>query len=112
MPQAGNTFQVLTANRLTEGEVVYRDDRGHWTTRFSDAAVFEDAGVAEKVLAEANSKDIPAQRIIDPYLFAVVPGDAGLWIPTSERERIRALGPTVRLDLGKQAAGDVASISA
>ena len=47
--------------------------------------------------------DVVACRIVGPYLIDVVAGPDGKLRGVSERERIRALGPTVRLDLGKQA---------
>ena len=40
--------------------------------------------------------------ILDPYLFEVAECDSG-FKPVSVRENIRANGPTVRTDLGKQA---------
>jgi hypothetical protein len=112
MPKSGASGQVLTANRLTVGDVVYRDAAGGWTEHFSKAAIFTDADAAKASLEAAVSQDEPARLILDPYLFDVAPDETGAHIPTSERERIRALGPTVRLDLGKQADGDGAAIPA
>ncbi|MEL0150564.1 MAG: DUF2849 domain-containing protein [Parvibaculales bacterium] len=41
-------------------------------------------------------------HVLEPYLFEVL--EAGrVYKPASVRETIRAAGPTVRLDLGKQA---------
>ena len=57
---------------------------------------------AAALLAEAEP-DVAACRIVTPYLIDVVEGPDGSLRATSERERIRALGPSVRLDLGKQA---------
>ena len=44
------------------------------------------------------------QEVVDPYLIEVVVGDARVR-PVETRERIRATGPTVRKDLGRQAEG-------
>lgn len=43
--------------------------------------------------------------VVTPYLIAVEHGPAGLRA-SHIKERIRALGPTVRPDLGRQAARD------
>ena len=42
-------------------------------------------------------------HILEPYLFEVMEEAANNYNPASVREIIRAKGPTVRLDLGKQA---------
>lgn len=94
-------LQVLTANRLRDGEVVYADAAGGWTTCFAGARVITDPSEADAALARAGA-DVAARLILDPYLFDV---SAGTGTPASVRERIRAAGPTVRTDLGKQAAG-------
>ena len=43
-----------------------------------------------------------ARIVVDPYEIEVDTG-TGSPVPVRFREKIRALGPTVRLDLGKQA---------
>ncbi|MCP5432152.1 MAG: DUF2849 domain-containing protein [Alphaproteobacteria bacterium] len=93
--------QALTANRLGDGEVVYRTPAGAWSARFAEAAVFGTKADAEKALADAEA-DVAARRVVAVYLFDVVPGPNGP-SPRETREVIRAKGPTVRLDLGKQA---------
>jgi hypothetical protein len=92
---------ALTAWRLGDGEVLYRMAPGAWSERFADAAVFSTRDAADTALAQA-AEDVREQRIVAPYLFAV---EAAGGVPASVRERIRARGPTTRLDLGKQAAG-------
>ena len=47
--------------------------------------------------------DFKANVIVDPYLVEVTIGTNGEPIPVHYRERMRTLGPTTRLDLGKQA---------
>jgi hypothetical protein len=46
-------MRALTANRLTDGEVVFWTSSG-WSERFIDAALFDDNAAAE--LAEAHAK--------------------------------------------------------
>lgn len=95
------SLQVLTANRLLDGEVVFWSGE-RWVEQFASAQRFDAAGPADAVLAEAKTQPTV---LIDPYLIAVTDDGAA---PVSFRERIRALGPTDHLDLGKQAVGGVA----
>ena len=98
MPQT--PAQILTANRLREGEVVYWRG-GQWVARLPEADIFADAAAAAGALASAQ-KDVEARLVVNPYLFAVKT-EGGAVRPVEEREVIRAAGPTVRTDLGKQA---------
>ena len=59
------------------------------------------AADAEALLTRATPF-VDANEIIEPYLFAVELED-GRIRAVSVRETIRQAGPTVRLDLGKQA---------
>jgi hypothetical protein len=93
--------QVLTANRLNDGEVVYLAADGAWVERIAGAQVLStkaegEAALAIGVEAERN------QLVVHAYLFDVTPADTSK--PVKMREIIRAAGPTVRRDLGKQAA--------
>lgn len=93
-------MRAVTANRLSDGEVVFWN-KGEWVERFADAELFNEPEQAEA--AEAHGKNQPTV-VIDAYLIDLVESD-GLWAPLSYRERIRALGPTNRLDHGKQTEG-------
>ena len=62
----GARFQAVTANRLTDGEVVYFTDAGHWSLSFSEAAIADGAEAAEAVLARAMPADFEA-HVLDPY---------------------------------------------
>jgi len=91
--------QLLTANSLRDGEVVYWRD-GAWVTALSDAEILEDDTNAEAALAAAGAF-VKGRIVVNPYLFeARIAG--GKISPIKEREIIRAAGPTVRTDLGKQ----------
>ena len=93
--------QVLTANRLIDGEVVYLAAGGAWVENLDAAAILAtpadgEAALARGAIAERN------QEVVHAYLFNVV--DAAVPLrPVTKREIIRAAGPTVRTDLGKQA---------
>ena len=91
--------QVLTANRLVVGEVVYWNGARGWVPRFEDAEVLADSE-AEATLARADEW-VQKREVVAPYLFDVRL-EHGLAVPVKVREVIRAAGPTVRLDLGKQ----------
>lgn len=91
---------MLTANRLREGEVVYWRG-GEWIASLPEADLFEDAAAAAGAL-EAASEHVKARLVVNPYLFAVKTDGAAVR-PVEEREIIRAAGPTIRTDLGKQA---------
>ena len=85
--------RVLTANRLGDGAVVYRDAAGNWVGRLADAAVAGDEA-AERALLAAGEADLAQGLIVGPYLKPVARGTAAP-APVSQRERIRAAGPTV-----------------
>lgn len=91
--------QILTANRLRDGEVVYWA-AGRWVTAFDQAEVFHDDPAAETAL-KAAAASVQDRTVVNPYLFDVRL-EHGVLRPVKEREIIRAAGPSVRLDLGKQ----------
>lgn len=88
--------QIITANRLSDGLVVFRTREGTWSELFTDAARLDEAA-AETALAAAT---IEATRVVGAY---AVPLSDDTGLPGRVRERIRLLGPSVRTDLGKQA---------
>jgi len=92
--------QIVTANRLTDGIVVFQDAAGGWSEDYARAAVCDDSTAA---LVRA-SQDVAACLILDPYAIEVELRN-GHYAPKALREAIRATGPTVRRDLGKQAEG-------
>jgi hypothetical protein len=95
---------MLTANRLRDGDVLYRKG-SFWVLMLADAEVYPDQASADAALAAATAETV-RNEIIAPYLFEVreVNGPEGVKIvPVKEREIIRAAGPTVHLHTGKQA---------
>lgn len=101
--------QAVTANRLSDGEVVYLAPDGRWSERLDDCRTA--AGTADsEAMMEAGVRAEQARVVIGAYLFEVecAPppegGAGGVTLrPAQLREVIRARGPTVRRDLGKQA---------
>ena len=98
----GARFQAVTANRLLDGEVVYLTIDNSWTEAFGEAEIADGPEAAEALLARAVPDGFEKQ-VLEPYLFEAVEDEAVGFRPVSVREIIRAKGPTVRLDLGKQA---------
>src|SRR5882724_7118302 len=94
--------QMLTANRLRDGEVVWWR-AGSWVTAFADGEVFEDPKTADAALVAAEAF-VRGNEVVTPYLFDVRVAN-GAVRPVKEREIIRATGPSVRTDTGKQAGG-------
>jgi hypothetical protein len=94
------TLQMLTANRLETGDVLYRKGSG-WVPLLADAEVFADAATADAALAAAQG-ELARNEFVAPYLFEVRERDGAI-VPVKEREIIRAAGPTVHPHTGKQA---------
>jgi uncharacterized protein DUF2849 len=93
--------QVLTANRLSIGEVVYWNAAKGWVQRLHDAEVLAD-DKAEDVLKSAGGRSVQDRQVVGVYLFEVRVKDGSI-VPVKTREAIRAAGPSARRDLGKQA---------
>jgi len=94
---------VITANRLADGVVVFRTVDESWTEDFNRAAVLSDPQAAAEALTRAK-EDEAKNIIVDSYLVAVEERNGHL-APKALREAIKAAGPTIRRDLGKQAHG-------
>ncbi|MGE0714543.1 MAG: DUF2849 domain-containing protein [Alphaproteobacteria bacterium] len=83
--------QIVTANRLGDGAVVFRTADGGWSTEVAAAfAADEQAGDVLK----AAEVDARRQIVVGPYLIEVDAGPAGP-VPILHRERIRAYGPSI-----------------
>jgi len=93
--------QIVTANRLRDGEVVYMTPSGDWSEDLKDSVVAQSAEEADGLLDKAVT---PNQELIvvGPYLAEVEQAD-GVVVALSQREIIRATGPTVHRHFGKQA---------
>jgi Protein of unknown function (DUF2849) len=94
--------KLLTGNDLASGAVTWWTGSG-WSIHVEDAADVGDAGDA--ILAAEEG----ARRVNAPYLIAAEPTADGPR-PAHIKDRVRALGPTVRPDLtlkpADPAAGD------
>ena len=82
-------MKVLTANRLTDGAVVYFAEQGGWTQALQAAARLT-PDEAEAALARTNAEP---GVFVGPYLMEA--DEAGAAGRERLRETIRAGGPTV-----------------
>ena len=102
--------QIVIASRLSDGRVVFlaanatNATKVAWKALLPEATIAGDDHEATRMLTLAEADAAATQDIVDPYLIDVVQ-KGGEWRPTKYREVIRCLGPTMRLDLGKQAEG-------
>ena len=106
MAKTNETLKVFTANRLREGDVVYLTGTGDWSTRLDEAAVITAPDETER--AEAFAERAVTERIIvGPYLMKVARDTEreGALRPLSQREFIRAQGPSLRSLTGAPANG-------
>ncbi|HEY5712328.1 MAG TPA: DUF2849 domain-containing protein [Allosphingosinicella sp.] len=99
---------ILSANALLDGAVVYHDGSG-WTPHLEAARVArgDEVSALEALLAASEAQG----DVVDALLLPVTPDARGRIVPNHYRERIRALGPTVRRDLGPQARGEHRHVS-
>jgi len=92
--------KVLTANRLLPGEVVYWNSARGWVPSLAEAQALPDDKADDALAAAAEW--VSKREVVEPYLFDVRVENSAI-VPVIMREIIRAAGPTVRRDLGKQA---------
>lgn len=92
---------ILLANDLLDGDVVFRTATG-WSRDPAEALIAQDAATATALEAEGRAAFV-RQEVVDAYLVDVEISDAGIPVPRHFRERFKIMGPSIRLDLGKQA---------
>ena len=93
---------MLTANRLRDGDVLYRKGDG-WVLILADGEVYRRPGRRRCRAGGGQCRTDRATKFVAPYLFEVR-DENGRIMPVKEREIIRAAGPTVHPHTGKQAA--------
>jgi hypothetical protein len=94
-------MKVAAANRLTDGEAVWLSRDGVWAETIQAAEVAADKQ-AEVELERIANAAVAANQVVDLELIDVELVDGSI-VPLRLRERIKAAGPTIRPDLGKQA---------
>ena len=84
-------MNILTANDLATGDVIWWTGEG-WSIHVNDAV---DVGDKGEEIAQA---EVAARRANEAYVIEATVDADGVR-PAHIKDRIRALGPTVRLDL-------------
>jgi len=93
------TVQVVTANRLRDGVIVWLTPDLQWSEDYAESKVLRDEAEAKAAL-DAAGLDVKAQRVVGPYLAEFNETPEGLQA-ASARERIRASRlPTITPDQG------------
>lgn len=87
--------QVITANRLDDGRVVFVDADNRWVADLQSARLLGDD-------AEAALAQVDASVVVEAYLIEVERAVSGVQ-PVLIRERIRASGPSVETGSALQA---------
>lgn len=93
--------QILIASDLVNGDVVFLGPTG-WERDHRLARVAHDATEAA-ALETFGKSEIERNQVVDVYLADIEVGDNGAPTLLHYREKMRAVGPSVRRDLGKQA---------
>ena len=83
--------KVATANRLREGDIVYLTEGGQWSANLQDAWLV--SGDDTELMARVSKAD-ELRDVVAAYLIEVERVGDDL-CALSQRERIRAAGPTV-----------------
>lgn len=84
-------LEIVSANRLGDGRVVYLTREGGWSESIIDGRSAGSAEESSALLAEAESA-VNAGNVVAPYLISMA-DDGGAFAPLSFRERIRLFGP-------------------
>jgi len=82
-------MRILTANRLSDGAVVYYQGKKNWPQWIDSALAFASVEGAERCLESVTELDLVGVYIIP------VEQVAGRLCPLSMREQLRAQGPSV-----------------
>ena len=102
--------QLVTANRLRDGIAVFLTRGGEWSEVIDDAVLAQEPQAAAAL--EARAREDEKKTIVTGSYLVDAERLEGRVRASHIRERMRALGPTVRLDLGKQAEGTGAGFAA
>lgn len=90
-------ISVLTANRLSDGIVVFLNGRGAWSESVGTAAVARSPQEASALEAR-GAQDAERNLVVDPYLVEMREV-AGRLEPIRTREQVRIGGPSIINDV-------------
>jgi hypothetical protein len=97
MSKTSAHISVLTANRLSDGVVVFLDYEGSWAEGIATAAIARYPQEA-RALEARGAHDAGRNRVVEPYLVEVRETADGL-VPIRTRERVRIAGPSILADV-------------
>ncbi|KXF78880.1 nitrite reductase [Paramesorhizobium deserti] len=100
------TIKVLTANRLTDGEVVWYGADGQWRETIEGVSIARDQEAAAELEA-AGKAAMGANLVVDANLIDVEDRGGELY-PLRLRERIRISGPTIDFEPRRKPAASAA----
>ena len=98
--------QILTANLLNDGMVVFLAPGGTWQGSLESAHIARTDDDATELEA-GGARAVNANIIVDPYLVEVEETDGRL-VPVVFRERMRTKGPSVNLEFNSRTNGHAA----
>ena len=98
-------MNILTGNDLKTGAVIWWDGSG-WSLHVNDAVAVNEGGGGDDANAIIATEQA-ARRVNGAYLVEAETTPEGIR-PGHIKERVRALGPTVRLDLSLKPADPAA----
>lgn len=94
-------YQVLTANSLINGNVVFLTSDNDWSPFIAQAQICQDDAQLE-ALEAIGHQAVDNQVIVEPFLIEVIV-ENDLPKPVRFREQLRVNGPSVRADFAKPA---------
>ncbi len=83
--------QIVTANDLLMGDVIYLTADGSWSREHADALVAQTQDEADELLAQAAAQQL---KVVGPYLAEAEIGADGRPGPVHFREAFRTRGPS------------------
>ena len=86
--------EIVTANRLIDGAVVYLTGSESWSETIADASLATTES-QKTALLEAAARDQKNRIVVGPYAMTAEDSPLGP-VPLTQREHIRAAGPTIR----------------
>jgi hypothetical protein len=86
--------KAITANRLSDGLVIFLTENRNWSLAVADAELFSDGPELEAALAFGKQQQDVDRYLVDAYAIDIEIVDDKP-VPSRIRERIRAEGPTV-----------------
>jgi hypothetical protein len=97
MSKSSGHVQVLTANRLGDGAVVFLNFDGDWVATLAGVVIARSPDEA-RGLAARGLFDAGRNLVVDPYLVEMREV-AGALLPLRQRERVRLDGPSILDDV-------------